>query len=388
MAREEFLFRLTEVIYLDHNATAPVLPEAVEAMMPWLTTQWGNPSSIHHAGQVAHRAILAARTRLAEWLEAEPAQIIFTSGATEANNSAIHSALLGQPGKRHIVTSAVEHSAVLAYCENLETHNGVEVTRLPVDQNGSILLGDLESALRPDTALVSLMWANNETGVIWPVEEIAKVCRRRGVLYHTDAVQAVGKIPVSFRNCEADFLSLSGHKFGAPKGVGALLVAEPDAFTPLLLGGKQENGHRGGTENVPGIVAMEAAAKYQSEKGLQQWEMVSELRDELERNLATVIPDALAHGAKNARLPNTSNLWLPGMDGDGVVTFLSQKGICVSSGSACLESAITPSRVLLAMTGSHEAASESVRISLGMDSNSTELERLISEIREFSALLT
>lgn len=384
MAWGEYVPRVTEVIYLDHNATTPVLPEAVEAMMPWLTEHWGNPSSVHRAGQAARRAVEEAREKVAEWLDAEPNQIIFTSGATEANNAAIHSALIGQPGKRHIVTSAVEHSAVLAYCDYLETYHGVEVTRLSVDGDGLLSLAALESAIRPDTALVSLMWANNETGVIWPIEEFAGVCRRRGVLFHTDAVQAVGKIPICFRKSGADFLSLSGHKFGAPKGAGALLVSEPEAFTPLVFGGKQENGHRGGTENVTGNVALGAAAEFQSVHGLRRWVRISELRDEFERRVATVVPGALAHGAKSARLPNTSNLWLPKMDGDAVVTFLSQKGICISSGSACLESAIAPSHVVLAMTGSNDRASESIRISLGLDSTEYEVQRILDSLEAFA----
>lgn len=384
MAWGEYFPKVTEVIYLDHNATTPVLLEVVEAMMPWLTEQWGNPSSVHRAGQAARRAVEEAREKVAEWLDAEPNQIIFTSGATEANNAAIHSALIGQPRKRHIVTSAVEHSAVLAYCDYVETHHRVEVTRLSVDGDGLLSLAKLESAIRPDTALVSLMWANNETGVIWPVDEFAEVCHRRGVLFHTDAVQAVGKVPVSFAACGADFLSLSGHKFGAPKGVGALILADSGKFNPLIFGGKQESGHRGGTENVAAIVALAAAADIQRLGGLGRWESVAALRDELERTILEIVPQMRIHGVASRRLPNTSNLWLPGIDADAIVTYLSQQGICVSSGSACLESAITPSHVILAMTGSHETASESVRFSLGLASKKDEVSQTVEGVRQFA----
>lgn len=374
------------MIYLDHNATTPVLPEAVEAMMPWLTTEWGNPSSAHVAGRAARRAVESARETLADWLGAEPEQIIFTSGATEANNAAIHSAVFGQTGKRHLVTSVVEHSAVLAYCEYLENHHEVEITRLPVETNGSLSLESLDSAIRPDTALVSLMWANNETGVIWPVEEIAAICRKHRVPFHSDAVQAVGKIPVSFKTSGADFLSLSGHKIGAPKGVGALIVSDPDSFLPLLFGGKQEVGKRGGTENVAGIVAVGAAAKHRKSKGLHDWERIREIRGELERTLAAVVPGSSIHGAEMPRLPNTSNVWLPGLDADAIVTFLSQQGICVSSGSACLESAIAPSHVISAMIGSHEAASESVRFSFGTASTRNDAAKVVEAVEQFALI--
>lgn len=355
--------------------------------MPWLTTEWGNPSSVHGPGRAARREVEGAREKVAAWIGAEPPQVIYTSGATEANNAAIHSALLRQPSKRHIVTSAVEHSAVLAYCEHLEIHHGVEVTRLSVDEHGSLSLDELNEVIRSDTALVSLMWANNETGVIWPVHEIADLCDQRGVPFHTDAVQAAGKTAVNFRDSGADFLSISGHKFGAPKGVGILIAAHPDEFIPLIFGGKQENGRRGGTESVANIVAIGAAAEYQAVHGYERWDEITRLRNEFERSIDKLIPGALAHGAVNTRLPNTSNLYLPGIDADAVVTFLDQRGICISSGSACLENAIAPSHVIFTMTGSHDHANESIRISLGPNSTSTELQTLVKEIRDFTALI-
>ena len=374
------------MIYLDHNATTPVLPEAVEAMLPWLTKQWGNPSSIHAPGRFARRAIEEARGKVAELIGAKREQVMFTSGATEANNSAIHSALLADPSKRHIVTSAVEHSAVLAYCDYLERHHGVEVTRLAVDGRGGLSADALRDSIRPDTALVSLMWANNETGVIWPVGEFAAICAAKAVPFQTDAVQAVGKIPVRFGEGGASFLSLSGHKFGAPKGIGALVVAEPDSFVPFLHGGKQEHGHRGGTENVAHIVALGAAAEVVQGRGFDGWAAVAELRDAFERDVCRLIEGAEVNGAGSFRLPNTSNIHFPDMDGDALVTFLDQQGICVSSGSACLEGAIAPSHVIFAMTGSHDRASESIRISLSQHTSPSEIEEVSKALCEYAVL--
>jgi cysteine desulfurase len=376
------------LIYLDHNATTPVLPEVLEAMQPWLSSHWGNPSSIHGPGRLARRAIEEARSKLAALVGAAPEQIVFASGATEANNAGIHSALLRNPTKRHVVTSSVEHSAVLAYCDHLERYHAVEVTRLPVDEDGMLSASDLESAIRPDTAIVSLMWANNETGVIWPVAEFAKFCEAKGVPFHTDAVQAVGKVPVDFRSSGASFLSLSGHKFGAPKGIGALVVADPDSFVPMIVGGKQEHGHRGGTENVPHIVGLGAAAEIVRNRGLDAWVKVAKLRDDFERSILEGIIGSQVNGGNGLRLPNTSNIHIPGSDGDALVTFLDQQGICVSSGSACLESAITPSHVILAMSGSHDRASESIRVSLGWEATATDIKRLLKALETFSAVNT
>jgi cysteine desulfurase len=333
---------------------------------------------------VARRAVEDARAKVAQLVGAEPAQILFTSGATEANNAAIHSALLRNPSKRHIVTSAVEHSAVLAYCDQQERHHGIEITRLPVDENGMLSADVLQSAIRHDTAIVSLMWANNETGVIWPVAEFAAICAVREVPFHTDAVQAIGKLPVAFKTSGATFLSLSGHKFGAPKGIGALVMADPDTFEPLIVGGKQEHGHRGGTENVPYIVALGVAAKSILARPNDGWEKVAEIRNECERSVLERIVGAKINGVGDRRLPNTSNIHFPGLDGDALVTYLDQQGICVSSGSACLESAITPSHVIQAMTGSYDRAGESLRISLGLDSNSDEIRQFVEALEAFA----
>lgn len=383
--REKFVVSL-RLIYLDHNATTPVIPESLEAMLPWLSVNCGNPSSNHGPGRLARRAIEEAREKLARLIGAEPQQVLFTSGATEANNAAIHSALLRNSTKRHIVTSAVEHSAVLAYCGYLERHYGVEVTCLPVDEEGMLSAVDLSNAIRPDTAIVSLMWANNETGVIWPVDEFSAICFAKGVSFHTDAVQAIGKIPVDFKASGASFLSFSGHKFGAPKGIGALVMADPDAFEPLLVGGKQEHGRRGGTENVPHIVALGTAAEIADARTVEAWEKARALRDSFELAVLKQIEGAQINGGGSKRLPNTSNIHFPGMDGDALVTFLDQRGICVSSGSACLESAITPSHVILSMTESHDRASESIRISLGRQNSPSEMEEVSKALNEYSLL--
>ncbi len=373
------------VIYLDHNATTPVLPQVRDAMLPYLEAEWGNPSSIYQLGRAAYRAIEDARRKVAALVDAEPEQVVFTSGATEANNAALHSAVFRDPAKRHVVTSAVEHSAVLAYCDYLERVHGVEITRLPVNAEGALDPDDLRQAIRNYTAVVSLMWANNETGVIWPMLELASVCTDAGVPLHTDAVQAVGKIPVSFRNAGLDFLTLSAHKIGGPKGVGALVVRDSESFLPLIHGGKQEAGRRGGTENVAQIVGLGKAAEIAMNQAFQCWGPIATLRDDFESAVMARIKGAQINGGRFARLPNTSNLYLPGLDGDAVVTFLDQQGICISSGSACLESAIAPSHVLLAMNGSHEQASESIRVSLGQESTVGELEQLLTALEAFVA---
>jgi len=310
--------------------------------MPWLTTNWGNPSSIHAPGRAARRAIEEARSKVAALVGAYPEQVLFTSGATEANNSAIHSVLIHDLTKRHIVTSVVEHSAILAYCDFVKQHHGAEITCLPVDSYGMISNDDLKAAIRPDTALVSLMWANNETGVIWPIAEFSNICRDAGVPFHTDAVQAIGKVPVHFEKCGASFLSVSGHKIGSPKGIGALILSEPASFEPLIYGGKQERGMRGGTESVPLIVALGAAAEIVSKRDAGCWNPIKKLRDEFESLLIQRIPRAAINGGGTERLPNTSNVYLPGLDGDAIVTFLDKKSICVRAGS---ESVATPGRI-------------------------------------------
>lgn len=356
--------------------------------MPWLMENWGNPSSAYGMGRSARRAIEEAREQVAKLVGAGPEQVVFTSGATEASNSAIHSAIFNQPHKRHIVTSAVEHSAVLNYCKYLGRYHPVEVTRLPVSTSGLLDLAQLVDSIREDTAMVSLMWGNNETGVVWPIPEITEICRDKQTLFHTDAVQAVGKLPVSVQEAGVDYLSLSGHKFGGPKGVGALILKNTDTFLPMLHGGKQENGRRGGTENVAAIAGLGVAAEIAARIQPDNWAVIEKLRDHLENRVLGLHAGAIVNGSQSERLPNTSNIYLPGIDADALVTMLDQRGICISSGSACMESAITPSHVILAMSGSYDRANESIRISLGLETTEQEISDFVEALSESIDLLS
>jgi cysteine desulfurase len=277
------------MIYLDHNATTPVLPEVFEAMRPYFCEEWGNPSSAYKFGSKLKGVIETARAQVAELIGAQPREIIFTSCATESNNAAIHAALKANPDKRHIVTSAVEHSSVLNYCMALEKE-GYRVTYLPVDRDGLLKLADLESAVTDETAVVSLMWANNETGVLFPVKEIAELCRSRGVLYHCDAVQVAGKAEIDVRRVQADYLTLTGHKFHAPKGIGALYVRLKAPFSPLIYGGHQESNRRGGTESVPLIVAMGKAAELARKRVPKYEKKIRPLRGALEEGILRSTP--------------------------------------------------------------------------------------------------
>jgi cysteine desulfurase len=374
------------LIYLDHNATTPVLPEVAEAMMPWVTTHWGNPSSNHTLGREARRAVENARTSVADLLGADPSQVVFTSGATEANNAVLHSAAIRCREKRHLVTSVVEHSGVLAYCDYLEKHFGFTITRLPVDTDGMLSLDDVQRAIRDDTALVSLMWANNETGVIWPIQEFAGICRDKGVSFHTDGVQGIGKLRFDVASFGSDFLSLSGHKIGVPKGIGALMIRDPSSFEPLIRGGKQESGLRGGTESVPLIVALGKAAEIRIREGFGCWKDVQTLRDEFESKILSRIPGSSVNGGRSERLPNTSNIHLPGVDSDAAVLYLDSQGICVSSGSACLEHAITPSHVVQEMTGSYDVAGQSIRLSFSASNATDDVNSAIEALTQIAIL--
>lgn len=375
------------MIYLDHNATTPPEPAVLDAMMPYFTEKWGNPSSAYRFGDAARNAVEVSRETIAHALGASAPGIVFTSGATESINSALHSAIIRFPEKKHIVTSAVEHSATLAYCEHLKRDFGFEITRLGVDQNGLLDTEGLRKSIREDTALVSLIWANNETGVIWPIDVFASICREKGALFHIDGAQAVGKIPVSFEVCGADFLSFSGHKIGCPKGIGGLLIREPNTFKPLIYGGKQEHGLRGGTENVAFVVGLSKAVELCTiPRAMQAWDEIKEIRNYLEAQVQASIPGAMVNGKTAPRLPNTLSLHLPGIDSDATVTYLDQKNICVSSGSACLESAIAPSHVIYAMRQSHEIAGETIRISLNRNTQRKELEKLIKELVHLCAI--
>lgn len=364
------------MIYLDQNATTSVTPEVLDAMMPYLTSEWGNPSSAYKFGAKLKSVIETAREQVAELIGAHPMDVIFTSCGTESNNAAIAAALKANSGKRHIVTSSVEHSSVLNYCMTLEK-DGYRVTCLPVDRDGLLKLDDLESAITNQTALVSLMWANNETGVLFPIERIAEICRSRGVLYHCDAVQAAGKVEIDVRKVPADYLSLTGHKFHAPKGVGALYVRRKAPFSPYIHGGHQERNRRGGTESVPLIVGMGKAAEL-ARKHLPYYEKkVRPLRDKLEEGILSSIPGTELNGHKTQRIANTSNITFHGIESEALLILLDKEGICASSGSACLADSDEPSHVIKAMKAHSAASRQMIRFSLSETNTLTELEKTI-----------
>lgn len=376
------------MIYLDHNATTPVLPEVREAMLPFLAEQWGNPSSSYRFGSHLKSAIEGAREKVADLMGGQSAhEVHFTSGGTESNNTVLHAVIHSTP-KKHIITSLVEHSSVLGYCRFLEEFRGYRLTYLPVDQEGLISIPQLEAAIQTDTALVSLMWANNETGVLFPVEEIGQLCRDRGVLYHCDAVQTAGKLLMKVKDLPIDYLSLTGHKIGAPKGIGALYVQQKAPFVPFVHGGHQERSRRGGTENVANIVGLGMAAATAMKKLPTYEGSVGPLRDALEEGIFRTIPNAKRNGHPTQRLANTANVFLPGIDSDVVLTFLDSQDICASSGSACMESAITPSHVIRAMSGSHDRSSESIRFSLSSANTLDEVETVIMKLDQLGDLIS
>ncbi len=363
--------------YLDNNATTRVLPEVLEAMLPFLADEFGNPSSPYRLGSRAGRALDRAREQVAALIGAEPEEIIFTSGGTEANNSAVEAALLAAPTRRHVITTAVEHSAILQHADDL-ARRGYEVTRLPVGRDGRLDPAALAAAIRDDTTLVTIMWANNETGVVSPVAELAEVCRRRGVPFHTDAVQAVGKVEVNLGALPGvSYLSLSGHKIHAPKGVGALFVRHGAAFTNYFHGGGQQSEQRAGTENVAGIVALgcaaEIAAAAQAE-GVSA--RIESNRDRLERGLIESVPGLEVNGTA-PRVPNTSNLYFPNLESGSLLLLLDKDNLAASAGSACLSGSVHPSHVLAAMGFSIERARASLRFSLSRLTTDDDIDRAL-----------
>lgn len=350
-------------IYLDNNATTQVDPAVVDEMLPWLREHYGNPSSAYGLGRRALQAIETARERVAALLGCEPSEILFTSCGSESINTAIQSAVALDPDRTHLITSAVEHSATLKLGEHL-ARRGLEVTWLPVDAAGQLDLARLEKSIRPDTALVSLLWANNETGVLFPVERIAEICRAKNVLFHCDAVQSVGKIPLRLADSGIHFLSLSGHKLHAPKGVGVLYVSRRVRFTPWLRG-SQESARRGGTQNVASIVALGKAAEIAAETLAEEQTRVRALRDRFEAGLLARVPGVTVNGDLVERLPNTTSLAFDGLAADEALLLLDERGICCSAGSACTSGSVHPSHVLKAMGASNERARSSLRFSFG-----------------------
>ena len=374
------------IYYFDNNATTRVAPEVVDAMIPFLRDQWGNPSSAYRFGSQVAKRVDEAREKVAALIGAEPREIVFTSCGTESNNAAVQSALATQPCKRHILTTAVEHSAIIKHCEALRKQ-GCEVTFLPVDADGMLDLHLLDQSIRTDTAIVSVMWANNETGVVFPLEEIAAICRSRNVLFHTDATQAPGKLKLDAGGVGADFLTLSAHKLHAPKGIGLLYVRRRTPFQPYLMGGHQERGKRGGTENVAGIVAFGRAAELALARLEEENTTVRALRDRLEDTILGAVPNTVRNGAKEPRLPNTSNIAFDFVEAEGILMKLDELGICVSSGSACTTGSLNPSHVLTAMGISAARAKGCVRFSLGFYNTAEEVDYLLTHVPRVIARL-
>lgn len=352
------------VIYFDNNATTRLDSEAFEAMRPYLTEFYGNPSSIHRFGSEVARKIQSAREQVAALIGAsDPIEVIFTSGGTEADNAAIHGVLESRPEKRHVVTTQVEHPAVLGACQHLEK-KGYRVTWLSVDQDGLLDLDELRTSLTGDTALVTIMYANNETGVVFPVREIGEIVRARGIPFHVDAVQVAGKVPLHLKASPIDLLTISGHKFHGPKGIGALYVRRGITFRPFIVGGHQERNRRAGTENVGGIIGMGKAAEIALKTLPEDERQVGRLRDQLEKSLLESCPDSRVNGHREKRLPNTLNVSLKLLEGEAILVLLDQQGICASTGSACTAGSVEPSHVLRAMKVPPDWLQGAVRFSL------------------------
>ena len=368
-------------IYLDNNATTRVDPEVVEAMLPFFTDQFGNPSSTHAFGSSVGVAVRKARRQLQALIGAEfDHEIAFTSGGTESDNAAILSALEVMPDRTEIVTSAVEHSAVLTLCAHLEKTRGVKVHRIPVDRHGRLDLDAYGTALTHHVAIVSMMWANNETGTIFPVAKLAEMAKKFGALFHTDAVQAVGKVPIDLQSSAIDMLSLSGHKLHGPKGVGALYLKRGVPFSSLIKGGHQERDRRAGTENTPGIVglgkAAELALKFMDDENTR----LKSLRDRLEKGVLQRVPDSFVTGDRLERLPNTANIAFQHVEGEGMLLLLNRCGIACSSGSACTSGSLEPSHVLRAMDIPHAVAHGTIRFSFSRDNCDEDVDRVLEVI--------
>ena len=364
-----------DTIYLDNNATTALAPECVEAVLACLRDSYGNPSSKHGVGERAKGQVEQARAAVARLLNVAAAEFVFTASGTEANHLAILGALAARPGKVHVVVSAVEHPSTLSLLAHLET-SGVRVTRLPVNRGGMLDLAALEQAITPDTALVSLMWANNETGVLFPIVEAAQIAKSRGVLFHTDAVQVAGKIPLDLAQVPVDLLTLAGHKFHAPKGVGALFVRKGLKLQPMLFG-HQERGRRGGTENVPAIVGMGVACELAAREMDAKAVAMAALRDRLETGVLMRIPCARINGGAALRVSNTSSVRFGELAAEVILDKLDKAGIYASSGAACTAGGSAPSHVLSAMGLSEAQALATIRFSLSRYTTETEIDRVL-----------
>ena len=368
-----------KTVYVDNNATTKVAPEVLEEMMPYFSEFYGNPSSMHFFGGQVQKKVNEAREKVADFLGAEPSEIVFTSCGTESDNAAILGTLDSYPEKRHLITTRVEHPAVGNVCTYLG-RKGYRVTELSVDREGRLDLDELRESITDQTAVVTVMYANNETGVIFPVEEIGEIVKAKGIPFHSDAVQAVGKIPLYMKKSTIDMLSSSGHKLHAPKGIGVLYIRKGTKFSPFLIGGHQEKGRRGGTENVPYIIgvgkAFELAKKHLDDENTR----VKALRDYLEQKLLEKIPNTLVNGDRQNKLPNTVSVSFEYVEGESILLLLSDLGICASSGSACTSGSLEPSHVLRAMGVPFTAAHGSIRFSLSIYNTKEEMDYIIENI--------
>ena len=367
-------------IYFDHNATTPITAEVLAAMLPYLTEEYGNASSIHAYGQNAREAVEQARSSVAALLGARAADIMFTSGGTESNNHAILGAVAAAPGTaKHIITSAIEHVAVLDSCRAL-AKSGIDLTVLPVDREGLVNPEDVRNAIRPKTVLITLMLANNEIGTIEPIEEIGKIAAEKGIVFHTDAVQAAGKVPIDVEKLGVDLFSISAHKFNGPKGVGALYIRKGTPLAPLLYGGHSERDRRPGTEDVAAIAGMGKAAELARLGMRKESERLRSLRDRLERGLLNRVPQSWVNGARAPRVPNTANLTFPFIEGESMVIALDLKGLACSTGAACSSGALEPSHVLMTLGLAPEDARATLRLSLGHQTTEDEIDFALETI--------
>ena len=377
---------MMKTVYVDNNATTRVAPQVLEAMLPYFSDYYGNPSSMHSFGGDVAKKIKEARSAVADLLGAATEEIVFTSCGTESDSTAIRAAIRSNPDKRHIITTRVEHPAVKNLCEHL-AKNGYRLTVVPVDCDGSLDTDFLVKNLSDDTAVVSVMWANNESGVIFPIEEISQIVKERNIVFHTDAVQAVGKIPISIGNTGVDMLSLSGHKIHAPKGIGVLYVRKGTKFSPFLIGGHQENGRRGGTENVPAIIGLGKACELATEHIEEENTRVKGLRDKLETEVLKRVPHVIVNGANPHRLPNTTSLGFEYIEGEAILLMMDALGICASSGSACTSGSLEPSHVLRAMGVPFTSAHGSIRFSLSIYNTEEEIDYIIENMPPIIARL-
>ena len=369
-----------KIIYTDNNATTKVADEVIKEMLPYFGELYGNPSSMHTFGDQVDKKIKQARQRVADFINADPDEIVFTSCGTESDNAAINAALVAFPEKKHIITSNVEHPAINNLYQHLQKTKGYEVTFVPVDKKGVLDLDLLYKSMSDNTAIVSLMWANNETGVLFPIEEIAKKVNEKGILFHTDAVQAMGKIPIDVKKTGVDMLSFSGHKIHAPKGIGVLYVKKGFKFSPFLIGGHQEKGRRGGTENTVSIIGLGKACELAGKNLPIMNTRVRELRDYLQNQLLEKIPGSSVNGDLEKRLPNTLYIGFDAVEGESILLLLDREGICASSGSACASGSLDPSHVLMAMKVPFKSAHGSIRFSLSHYNTKEEMDKIITTL--------